>query len=578
MSIINYRQPLKRFLELIALEKKEVKSIYFFAFVSGIIYLSLPLGIQAIINFLLSGTISTSLILLTVMVVVGVFLNGWLQIMQMKINENIQRRIFTRYSLQFAYKIPRLDLTAIEDYYLPELVNRFFDIASLQKGISKILLELPAASIQVFFGLLLLSFYHPIFIAFGIFLVALMIFTLHITYKKGITTSLEESNYKYRVGYWLEEVARIIKTIKFMGRTDFPVQKADKFVSGYLDARSEHFKVLKVQYWAFVFFKVTITALLLIIGGWLVLKQQINIGQFIASEIIIITLLNSIEKIIGSLDVVYDMLTSLEKVSKILDKPTEKEDGIDISEISNSKGISIKAENLSFAYSDDDDRVLHHLNFEIKSGEKICIFGTQGSGKSTLLKLFTGGFLNYSGNLLYNNYPLGNYNLQKLRSEIGVYLGTADLFSSTLYDNLTLGDTEITTNTILSTAEQTGLLPFIQSLSNGLETRIETLGRKLPITTVNKILLTRAILTKPKLFLLEDFWSGLEAIEQEIFIKNLFSPNNEFTLIAVTNDVHFARNCDRIILLEDGKILKNGSFAELNNSEEYKRMFKHLSL
>ena len=151
--------PLLRFWKLISLEKNEVLIIYFYAFMSGIIYLSLPLGIQSIINFLFGGMISTSLIVLTVLVVVGVLLNGWLQILQMTINERIQRIIFTRFSLQFAYKIPRLDLKEIDDYYLPELVNRFFDTASLQKGISKVLLELPTASIQLFFGLLLLCFY-----------------------------------------------------------------------------------------------------------------------------------------------------------------------------------------------------------------------------------------------------------------------------------------------------------------------------------------------------------------------------------------------------------------------------------
>jgi ATP-binding cassette subfamily B protein len=161
---------------------------------------------------------------------------------------------------------------------------------------------------------------------------------------------MEESNFKYEVGYWLEEVARTIKTLKFMGMNDFPARKADKLVSGYLDARTEHFKVLKIQFWAFVLFKVLITAALLIVGSVLVIEQEINIGQFIASEIVIIMLLNSVEKIIGSLDVVYDMLTSLEKVSKILDKPIERENGMNILDISQSPGIGIKLENLTYRF------------------------------------------------------------------------------------------------------------------------------------------------------------------------------------------------------------------------------------
>jgi ATP-binding cassette subfamily B protein len=578
MAEINVNKPLQRFWKLLALEKKELLNIYFFAILSGLIYLSIPLGIQSIINLLFGGLVSTSLVILISFVVFGVLLNGWLTILQMKVNERIQRRIFTRFSLQFAYKIPRLDLMAIDDYYLPELVNRFFDTASLQKGLTKVLLEFPSASVQILFGLILLSLYHAAFLAFGAVLLGLMYVILRLTYPKGIATSLEESNYKYEVGYWLEEVARTIKTLKFMGMNDFPARKADVLVSGYLDARAEHFKVLQIQYWAFVMFKVIITAALLILGALLVIKQQINIGQFIASEIVILMLLNSVEKIISSLDVVYDMLTSLEKVSKILDKPIERENGLDILEISKAEGVEIKAENLSYRFKDDDQYVLKNLNFEIKAGEKVCIFGSQSSGKTTLLKLFTGGYLSYDGNLLFNSYPLGNYNLQKLRQEIGILPATTDLFSGTLYENLTLGDNSITTSFILEVAEQTGLLSYLQSLNNGLDTMVDTIGKRLPRNTINKILLSRALLTKPRLLLLEDCWSSLEKVEQEKMVKNLTDPKHEFTLIAVTNDENFARNCNKVILLEEGKIVECGSFEMVSQTAEYQKMFKRLSL
>ncbi len=578
MTDMNTNKPLSRFWKLMALEKRELLHIYFFAILSGFIYLSIPLGIQSIINLLFGGLVSTSLVILISIVVLGVMLNGWLTILQMKVNERIQRRIFARFSLQFAYKIPRLDLMAIDDYYLPELVNRFFDIASLQKGLTKVLLELPSASIQIFFGLILLSLYHASFLAFGVLLLVLMYLILRFTYPKGITTSLEESNYKYEVGHWLEEVARTIKTLKFMGMNDFPARKADVLVSSYLDARAEHFKVLKIQYWAFVMFKVVITAALLVLGAVLVINQQINIGQFIASEIVIIMLLNSVERIIGSLDVVYDMLTSLEKVSKVLDKPVERENGLDVLEVSNANGIQINVENLSYRFNDNDHYVLRNLNFEIKSGEKVCIFGSQSSGKTTLLKLFTGGYLNYDGNLLFNGYPLGNYNLQKLRQEIGILPATTDLFSGTLYENLTLGDNTISTPFILEVAEQTGLLPYLQSLNNGLDTMVDSIGKRLPRNIINKILLTRALLTKPRLLLLEDCWSSLERVEQEKMVKNLTDDKHQFTLIVVTNDENFARNCNKVILLEKGEIVEFGSFEKVSQTTEYRKMFKRLSL
>ncbi|MFN8286293.1 MAG: ATP-binding cassette domain-containing protein [Chitinophagales bacterium] len=575
--MISQTTPLQRFFKLIALERKEITAIYFYAIISGLIALSLPLGIQSIINLLFGGVISTSLIVLIGVVVLGVLANGWIQILQMQVNENIQRRIFTRYSLQFAYKLPRLDLAGVDDYYLPELVNRFFDTAALQKGISKVLLDFPGASVQIIFGIALLSFYNAAFLFFGIGLVVLIVLILRFTYPQGIKTSLEESNYKYEVGFWLEEVARTIKTIKFMGLTEFPLTKTDNLVSGYLDARKSHFDILKVQYWSFVAFKVIITAALLIVGTLLVFQQQLNLGQFIAAEIVILVLINSIEKLINSLDVVYDMLTSLEKVSKLLDKPQERTSGVSLE--SDSKGVAISAKDIWYNYNGPQHPwVLSGLNFEIKAGEKVCIFGSEGSGKSTLLKLFTGAYTTYKGQLLFDNYPLGDYNLESVRRQIGVYLASADLFSGTLNENLTMGNNHISREDILKVSADVGLLPFIQSLPTGLDTNIDSVGKKLPRNTVNKILVTRALLNRPRLLLLEDCWSTLELEEQDALIKHLTQKNNPYTLVAVTNDEAFARRCDRIMLLDEGKIIEFGPFDEVSKSPEFQKMFRRLSL
>ena len=159
---------LARFLEILRFEKNEITSIYFYSIFAGLVQLSLPLGIQSIISFVLGGAISTSLVLMVIIVILGVFINGLLQVNQMKIIEKIEQQLFVRYSFQYAHKIPNLNQKEINDYYLPELVNRFFDTISLQKGIAKILLDIPAATIQIVFGLILLSFYHPVFIFFGI--------------------------------------------------------------------------------------------------------------------------------------------------------------------------------------------------------------------------------------------------------------------------------------------------------------------------------------------------------------------------------------------------------------------------
>ena len=572
------QKPLKQFFKLIALEKRDVLRIYFLVAISGFITLSLPLGVQSIINLLFGGLISTSLIILILVVVLGVAMQGWLSILQLKLNENIQRRVFTRYSLQFAYKIPRLDLLSIDDYYLPELVNRFFDTAMLQKGLSKMLVEFPGALVQMVFGLLLLSFYHPIFIVFSALLLLAVGLILRYTYPQGIRSSIRESDIKYEVGYWLEEVARNIKSIKFMGKNEFPLHKADGIVSNYLDARAAHFNVLKIQYWTFVLFKVLVTACLLGLGVVLVLEQQLNVGQFIASEIIIILVLNAAEKIILNLDAVYDMLTSLEKVNKLLDKPVESENGVQVQSLSDDAPITIKADKLSYRFKAEGEPVLNNLTFEIAAGEKVCIFGSLGSGKTTLLKLLTGSYNNYEGQLLLNGYPLSDLHLTSVRKNIGVSSTTPDLFAGTLLENLTMGDSNITNRQILDMAEVTGLKAYILALRNGLNTEVKSAGKDFPRNIVRKIVLTRALLMGKGLVLLEDCWSDMELSEREKIVAELTSKNLAPTLVAVTNDENFARNCDKVMLLENGTVVEFGPYSEVSNSQEYKRLFKHLSI
>ena len=472
-----FANPVRRILQVIRLEKNEISSVYFYAILNGLIQLSLPLGIQSIISFVLGGAISTSLVIMITLVVIGVFLNGLLNVNQMRLIEKVQQKIFVRYSFEFAERIPSINLQSVDSYYLPELVNRFFDTVALQKGISKLLLDIPAATIQIIFGLLLLSFYHPVFIFFGLILILIIYLILRFTSAKGMESSLRESDYKYGVAGWLEEMARVIKSFKFSRNTSLNIQRTDKLVTGYLEQRTIHFKVLQLQYWSLVSFKVAITAAMLIVGSILLVNQQLNIGQFIAAEIIIITVINSIEKIIVNLDTVYDVLTSVEKLGKITDKPLEKDGTIELPVEEN--GLAVEINNVNFGYDDDTLPVLSNINFNINSNETVCIMGATGSGKSTLLRLMSGAYDNYHGNIFVNGIQLSNYKLDSLRMQTGILLSQQDIFQGTLLENITMGNNNILPQHVIRLAEKVGLKAFFAELNDGLNTNIDPAGKKL---------------------------------------------------------------------------------------------------
>ena len=161
--------PWERFTGLLQLEKKDIFQIFYYAIFGGVVALSLPLGIQAIINLIQGAQISTSWIILVIVVTSGVIFSGALQLMQLRIIETIQQRIFVRASFELSYRFPKIKMTELRNYYPPELANRFFDTLTIQKGLSKILIDVPTALLQIIFALILLSFYHPFFIIFGFF-------------------------------------------------------------------------------------------------------------------------------------------------------------------------------------------------------------------------------------------------------------------------------------------------------------------------------------------------------------------------------------------------------------------------
>ncbi len=537
--------PIKRIWKLVREEKSDITAIYFFAILSGLIQLSIPLGIQAIIGFVLGGSLSASIILLVSVIVTGVLFTGIMQLNQMKIIEKIQQKIFVKYAYSFSDRIPKLDLRKTDTIYLPELVNRFFDTVSLQKSISKILLDMPIAMIQILFGLILLTLYHPFFILFGIFILTLLIIILYLTGPGGLKSSLEESTHKYALAGWFEEMARLVNNFKFSSSNGLHIKKANEKTIKYLHARTDHFNVLMFQFKTLIAFKVTITASLLIVGIFLLLDQKINIGQFVAAEIIIITVINSIEKIIINLDSVYDVLTSVEKIGTLLDKSIEESGTF---QIKKKEGISIQTQSLSFSYGEEKN-LLHNLNLTIPAGNKVAIKGKDGSGKSTLLKLLSGIYSDFEGGILLNEIPIGNYEKIELRSRIGILLPYENIFNGTLWENITLGADHADPTYIQTLCNKIGLHTFLATLPLGFDTQLISTGKRLPKNVIQKILLLRSIAHKPGLVILEEPWQGLEEDQKWMMQKMLFDLTDT-TVITATNDNQFTDQCDDVIDLE----------------------------
>jgi len=539
--------PLKRFLSLLGQDKRDIFYMYLYAVLNGIINLSLPIGIQAILGLVLAGRLSSSWLILTIIVMLGVVIAGVFQIMQLYIVEVLQQRLFTRAAFDFAHRIPRLRLLKLGKYYPPELINRFFDTVVIQKSLSKILMDFSTSILQIFFGLILLSLYHPVFIAFGLGLIIILFLTIYFTSKNGLKTAIQESNHKYELVHWLTELARAIKTFKLSGDSDLNLSKTNTIVEKYIGARKLHFKVLLRQYGGIIGLKTIVTAGLLIIGALLLIQNAITIGQFVASEIIIILVLNSSEKLIMSMEAIYDVLTSIEKLGKITDLELE-EDTTDKMQITGVEAIKVETDNLSIIGNVHGDSIISKLNLNIAPGEKICISGKNGSGKSSLLKVLSTSLDNYEGRISFNDIPIQNLNLQDLRSRLGVLFDDQEIFFGTYSENISLGREHITDNDIIKVSEEVGLDDLISSLPDGYRQTIIIPERTFSGTDRIRLLVARALVGQPNLVLAEDLFSSLQKDCKQDLLNMLFNRcSKRTTLIIISNDAYIQSKCDRVI-------------------------------
>ena len=559
--------PVTRLFHLLATDKKDIFYVYVYALIIGIMSLVLPLSIQAAIELISGGVFFSSIYFLIGVIIIGVLGSGILQVMQITIVEQLQRRVFTKAAFEFAYRVPRIKMESVMNVHFPELMNRFFDVLTIQKGLPKLLIDLSTGVIQIAFGLLLLSFYHPFFVFFGLALVTILFLLFYFTGPKGMESSIIESKYKYKAVYWFQELARALYSFKLSGTTDLPLRRTDYFVNNYLKYRRRHFRILVMQYSYVLLFKAVITAGLLIIGTILVVQKEITLGQFVASEVIIILILNSVEKIIMYTDVVYDMLTAVDKIAHVTDLPLEKTGGVDITTDLDS-GFQIDVNGLSYTYPGSKKPSIKNINLVIQKGEHICISGVGSSGKTTLINSIAGMYSQFDGAVTFNKYSLRDLDRVHLRDMIGKNVSTEDVFEGTILDNILVGKPSIDEKVAMRAIQLVGLEHKINSLSDGLQTSIMSGGKGYSNSFIHRLILARCIAKNPNVLILNNFFEKFSKSEKMELMQMLTDRDQHWTLLVVSNDPLIIAACDRGIYLKNGEIIASGTIKELLKIDE----------
>ena len=518
--------PWKRLSDLLKLEKADISALYFYAVVSGILSLSLPLGIQSVIHFIQSGQITTSWVLLVLLVIAGVVLTGVMQIMQLRITENIQQRIYVRYSFDFAHRFPRFNRQALAGKIPAELMNRFFDVISLQKGFSKVLLDFTSAFLQIAFSLLVLSLYHPFYIAFSFLLILLLVLIFRPIIKRGLETSLKESKYKYASAYWLQEIARADWSFRLIPNEKLSLNRLDEHGNNYLKSRENHFQILWKQFIWMIAIKALIVASLLGLGGYLVISQQINLGQFVAAEVLILLLLAAVEKIIQSLETLYDVCTSLEKLEEVRDIPVTFEENM------TEKAVRLFPLEMIRVNVEESKPIIH-----IEKGQNTQLTGSSQVKITKFLRQLIDPTVDSNFAPRWNfHIPNGNQ-LTSGFDQIGWFAKGTHLIEGSLLENIQLGRITISDQQVIDVLHLVGLSHLFKDQQKGLDFKISKSNKLLSEEERDRLLIARAIVNNPNLLIISFIGSPIKAEDRLKLIEDMHANNPETTFVIASENV-----------------------------------------
>jgi putative ABC transport system ATP-binding protein len=509
----------------------------------GILALTIPIGVQTVVNTLAFSQNAQPLVFLAFAVMIGQIAGLLLKATQIVILERLQKRLFSQIGMELAYRIPRMLRTTSVN--LHELVNRFFDIVTIQKNLSFLIIEGFALVLQILIGLTLLAFYHPILLAFDIVLVFLILFLLFVVGRGAIATNIAESTEKYNFVSWLEQLASKSVTFSSKGARYFALERANRIILDYLTARDSHFKIVFRQVVGFLSLQAIANTSLLILGVWLVSNNQLTIGQLVAAEIVVSTVLYSFTRVLKHLDNFYDLIAAVNKVGYLLDHPIEQQGKIFPRKLGSGEFDLQKVE---YDYG-LGGKVLGPISFKLEKGMKLAIHGTNGSGKSTIVDLLFGFKKATKGLILYNGQDIRHYSAETLRENVSLVKGV-EIVHGSILKNLKIANTSAPIEDLNEILNSLGLLSEFNMFPNGLDTMLLENGAPLSVSQTKRLMIARALIQKPDVLLIDETIDGLDDPCRAKVLDLIFSKSKTWTVLITSKHPEIEKRCDKVIDLD----------------------------
>ena len=451
-------KPLQRFFGLLKPEASDIRTIIVFSVIIGLLSLTLPLAVEAVVNTIAFGRYLQPLVVLSLIVMTFLGFRAALSILMTVVTEVIQRKLFVRTVEDLSYRLTRVPLSTWRDRHGPELVNRFFDIVTVQKVTSKLLLDTLMLVLQTFIGLGVLAFYHPFLLGYDIGLLAIMTIVLFWIGRGAIKTAKSESQLKYETAAWLQEIVRHPTTYKFNNGLGFALNRADELAAEYINQRHGHFKILIRQFTFTMVMQVIAATVLLALGGYLVIIGELTLGQLVAAELIVTVILGSFAKFGKDLESFYDLMASVDKLGKLFDLPVEPVDKLTLTIDPGADRLSLVDAKLGAGFPT--------TNVEFSAGRSYAIYGARELDRSKLIEAFVGQSKLDSGHVLLNDFRVDTIAAESLQASVSL-IRDIELFAGTIDQNLRMGREKIGSTEVNGIVNQLGFRNTLAGLDDG---------------------------------------------------------------------------------------------------------------
>ena len=541
--------PWRRLLLLIRPDRGEILSVAAFAVAIGVLQLATPIAAQALVNFVAMGGAIPPVIVVAGMLLLGLVLAGALSATQVWIVEVLQRRLFVRMLADLAARLPRVRDGA--PHYGPELVNRFLEVATLQKLGAMILLDGIALLLSLFVGLLLLAFYHPLLLAFDIVLILLVALVILVPLRGAIRTAIEESKVKYETVAWLQEIARNPRTFKTAGAQQWIYERSDRLASRYVARRKEHFRAVFAQTLGALGLRALASTALLAIGGWLVIQGELSLGQLVAAEIVVSIVVDATAKLDNHLEKFYVVMAATDKLGHLLDLPLEERSGEHHALPRSSRGVSLTLQEVAFERS--ARTLFSGVSLELPAGASLCVTGPAGAGKSSFVQLLWALRQPSRGSIRVDGRDVRELSTESLRELVAIASGS-EFLEASLRDNVRVGRSSVSDDDVRMALEHVGLTRDIALLPDGLDTELDGEGHPLSESQSRRLLLARAIASRPKLVVVDDLVDTLPAPMRATLLDSLLAADRRWTVVLVSDDPAVAARCTHELRLPEGSV------------------------